>query len=365
MKITKVEPILVAVPYDHGAPKPMRHGVGAWDTQDILFVKVETDAGITGWGEAFSNSSSPVTVPAIAKIVAPLAIGRDPRDIAGLMRDLTRRTQSIARSGPVAFALSGFDIALWDIAGKLAGQPLWKLLGGAPKESLEVYASLYRLTTPDYVAKVSGAAAARGYRRVKLHEHTVEAVAVARAAVGPGVELMADVNCHWDDPEDVVAFCRAAERHDLAWLEEPLFPVDRYDILARVRDRVNIPLAVGENLGNFQDARWLGRAADIVQPSVAKIGGVSGARETIGYLRGEGIRVVPHSPFTGPALIATIHLIVAMNEDVPCEHRFCDLEASPIGDCVLARNGRIAVPRGPGLGFEVDEAIVAKYRKDV
>ena len=365
MKITKVEPILVAVPYEHGAPKPMRHGVGGWDTQDILFVKVETDEGITGWGEAFSNSSSPVTVPAIAKIVAPLAVGRDPGDIATLMRDLTRRTQSIARSGPVAFALSGIDIALWDIAGKIAGEPVWKLLGGAPRDTLEAYASLYRLTTPDYVSKVSGAAAARGYRHVKLHEHTVEAVAVARAAVGPGVSLMADVNCHWDRIEDVVDFCRGAEKHRLAWLEEPLFPVDRYDLLARLRSLVNIPLAVGENLGNANDARWLGRAADIAQPSVAKIGGVSGAWEAIKYLRGEGVRVVPHSPFTGPALVATIHLIAAMNEDVMCEHRFCDLAASPIGDCVLARDGRIAVPKGPGLGFEVDETVIAKYRKDV
>ncbi len=365
MKITRVEPVLVAVPYEHGAPKPMRHGVGAWDTQDILFVRVETDAGVTGWGEAFSNSSSPVTVPAIAKIVAPLAVGRDPRDISSLMRDLTRRTQSIARSGPVAFALSGFDIALWDIAGKIAGEPVWKLLGGVRKDFLTAYASLYRLTTPEFVTKVSGAAAARGYRHVKLHEHTVEAVAAARAAVGPDVALMADVNCHWDKVEDVVAFCRAAERYNLSWLEEPLFPVDRYDLLEQARNRVNIPLAVGENLGNFQDARQLGRAADIVQPSVAKIGGISGAWETIRFLRAAGIKVAPHSPFTGPALIASIHLIVAMNEDAMCEHRYCDLEASPIGDCVMAREGKIAVPQGPGLGFTVDESTLARYRKEV
>ena len=76
MKITKVEPVFVAVPYEHGAPKPMRSGVGSWDTQDILFVRVETDAGVVGWGEAFSNSSTPVTIPAVSKIIAPLAVGR-------------------------------------------------------------------------------------------------------------------------------------------------------------------------------------------------------------------------------------------------------------------------------------------------
>ena len=83
------------------------------------------------------------------------------------------------------------------------------------------------------------------------------------------------------------------------------------------------------------------------------------------YCQDSGVKVVPHSPFTGPALVATVHLIAAMGEDIPCEHRFCDLEASPIGDCVRAFNGRIAVPQGPGLGFEVDQKIIAKYRKDV
>ena len=111
--------------------------------------------------------------------------------------------------------------------------------------------------------------------------------------------------------------------------------------------------------------RSLGKSADIVQPSVAKIGGVTMAWKTIRMLRENGVTVVPHSPFTGPALIATIHLIAAMGEDIPCEHRFCDLEASPIGDCVVSRNGRLAVPQGPGLGFEVDEKIIARYRKDV
>lgn len=242
---------------------------------------------------------------------------------------------------------------------------MWQLLGGAPRQSIEAYASLYRLTTPDYVTKVSAAAAARGYRHIKLHEHSVEAVAAARAAVGPHVSLMADVNCHWDRIEDVVAFCRAAERYQLAWLEEPLFPVDRYDLLDDLRRRINIPLAVGENIGNVQDLRWLGRAADIVQPSVAKIGGITGAWEALRYLRSNSVRAVPHSPFTGPALVATIHLIVAMNENIMCEHRFCDLAASPIGDCVLSRSGCIAVPQGPGLGFDVDEAIIEKYRKRV
>src|SRR3954451_11149239 len=107
MKIVSVEPVHVAIPYNHGAPKPQRKGVGAWTTQDILFVRVETDDGLVGWGEAFGHSSTPVTHCAVREIIGKLAVGRDPQDIAGLMGDLTRKTQSIGRAGPVAFALSG------------------------------------------------------------------------------------------------------------------------------------------------------------------------------------------------------------------------------------------------------------------
>jgi D-galactarolactone cycloisomerase len=365
MKITRIEPIFLKIPYDHGAPKPASHGMGAWDMQPILLVRVDTDEGVTGWGEAFGHASTPVTMSAITAIVAELATGRDAEDIATLMADLTRRTQSMARSGPVQFALSGLDIALWDIAGKMRGAPVWKLLGGSGgKATIPAYASLFRLGSPALVAKVAGAAAGRGYGAVKLHEHSVEAAAAARAAIGPQAALMMDSNCFWDSPDDIVAICKALEPYDLAWLEEPLYPVDSYDVLAEIHRRVKIPFAAGENLGNGNDVRWICAAGcvDIVQPSVAKIGGISAARKAIAHIESKGLRAVPHAPFLGPALVATIHLIAAMPNDIACEHRFCDLAASPLGDAVIAADGRLAVPDGPGLGFAMDAAVIAKYR---
>jgi len=365
MKITKVEPIFVGIPYDHGAPKPQRHGIGAWDVQPILFVKVETDAGITGWGEAFSHASTPVTRTAISEIVAKLAVGRDPTDIAALMADLTRMTQSMARSGPVQFALSGLDIALWDIAGKVAGQPVWRLLGGKEhKPTIPAYASLFRLGTPEYVARVAANAKARGYRHIKLHEHSVETVAAARAAIGPDVSLMVDTNCYWDNPDAIIAVCKALEPYNIAWLEEPLYPADAYDVMARIRRAERVPLAAGENLGNYNDVRWIAdaKAVDVVQPSVAKIGGITELVRALAYLKDRGIRAVPHSPFLGPALVAAIHVIASMPDDIWCEHRFCDLEASPLGDAVVSREGRLPVPDRPGLGFEVDMSVIEKYR---
>jgi len=365
MKITQVEPIFVGIPYEHGAPKPKRHSIGGWDVQPILFVKVETDAGITGWGEAFSHASTPVTKAAVSEIIAKIAVGRDTSDIAGLMAALTRMTQSMARSGPVQFALSGLDIALWDIAGKAAGQPVWRLLGGkAHKPTVPAYASLFRLGSEDYVAKVSANAKQRGYRHVKLHEHDVAVVAAARKAIGPDVSLMVDTNCYWDDADTIIAVCKAIEPYDVAWLEEPLYPADAYDVSARIREKVRVPLAAGENLGNFNDVRWIAeaKAVDVIQPSVAKLGGITELVKAIAHIKSRGIRAVPHSPFLGPALMAVIHVIAAMPEEVWCEHRFCDLEASPLGDAVVSRDGRLAVPNTPGLGFEVDQRVIEKYR---
>lgn len=366
MKITRVEPFLVALPYDHGAPKPQRHGIGSWAMQPILLVRVDTDAGVTGWGEAFGHASSPVTMTAVAKIVAEQAVGRDPRDIPTLMNDLIRRTQSMARNGPVQFALSGLDIALWDIAGKIAGKPVWQLLGGSQrKATIPAYASLFRLGAPQTVGRVAAKAVERGYRHVKLHEHSVEAVAAARQAIGPDVSLMVDTNCFWDSAESIIAVCKELEPYDLTWLEEPLYPADSYDVMARIRQAVRVPLAAGENLGNYNDVRWIAdaQAVDVVQPSVAKMGGITEVWKAMEYVgRGKTSRAVPHSPFLGPALMATIHMIAALPQEIPCEHRFCDLEASPLGDAVVARDGRLAVPDGPGLGFEVDESVLVKYR---
>src|SRR5262249_10809472 len=154
MKITGVDSILVALPYEHGAPKPARHNFGFWETQDVLLVRVDTDAGITGWGEAFSFNGPSVTQAAIRDVLAPLAIGQSlnhPLDVAKM---IPRRTYSIGRAGPVAFALSGFDTALWDILGKQTGRPVWDLLGGKRKASVPAYASLHRLLQTEYVTKL-------------------------------------------------------------------------------------------------------------------------------------------------------------------------------------------------------------------
>ena len=362
MKITRVEPILVSIPFEHGAPAPS-DGLGAGGKLDILFVRVDTDAGVTGWGEAFGHAAAPVTLAALTRVVAPLATGRDPADIAALMTDLWRRTKGMSRNGPVAFALSGLDIALWDIAGKRAGAPVWRLLGGTGKARVPAYASLLRLG-PAHVARVAAAAVERGYRQIKLHEHTAEAVAAARRAIGPSVPLMVDTNCFWTTVEDATAAARQMRAHDPYWLEEPLFPPDDFEALARLRREAGVPIAAGENLGNALDARRMAEAGavDVIQPSLAKMGGISQVRNAIAEAERRGVRVVLHSPYSGPALVAALHVIAAMPGEVVCEHRYGDLAASPIGDCTAAVDGQLRVPDRPGLGFEVDDAAIERFR---
>ena len=362
MKITRIEPIHVSIPFEHGAPKPTE-GLGAGGRFDALFVRVDTDAGVTGWGEAFGYAAGPVTTAALTRIVAPLAVGRDANDIAALMGDLWFRTKGMSRNGPVAFALSGLDIALWDIKGKVAGAPVWRLLGGASRPRVQAYASLMRLG-PEHVGKVAADAAARGYRHIKLHEHSVEAVAAARAAVGRDVPLMLDTNCFWPTVEAAHAAARTMQPYDLAWLEEPLYPPDDFEGLARLRREAGVPIAAGENLGNVMDVRRItdAKAVDVVQPSLAKMGGISEVVRAIADAERRGTRVVLHAPYSGPALIAAVHVIAAQKDDMLCEHRYGELAAKPLGDFTEAHDGHLRVPDGPGLGFDVDLAAIERYR---
>src|SRR5437764_2511517 len=178
MKITAAESILLTVPYRTGGGLQSIAGRPSAGL-NILVIRLETDHGMTGWGEAFGHGVCPATKTAFDTLVAPILIGRDPSGIDALMRELQQTLHLFGRSGAVMYALSGVDIALWDIAGKVAGKPLYKMFGGEAR-ALPAYASLLRCSGPDAVARSCRDALARGYRQIKLHEITVEAVKAAR-----------------------------------------------------------------------------------------------------------------------------------------------------------------------------------------
>ena len=171
MKITAAESILLTVPYRTSGGLQSIAGRPAAGL-NILLIRVETDEGVTGWGEAFGHGVSPATKTAFDTLVGPMLIGRDPSNIDALMHDLQQTLHLFGRSGPVMYALSGVDIALWDIDGKVAGKPLYQLFGGEARP-MPAYASLLRCSGPDAVRRSCEDALAQGYRLIKLHEITV------------------------------------------------------------------------------------------------------------------------------------------------------------------------------------------------
>ncbi|MEO7403092.1 MAG: mandelate racemase/muconate lactonizing enzyme family protein [Burkholderiales bacterium] len=361
MTIGSVEAIVLSLPFDIGGPKPLFAGKPR--NMDILLVRVETDSGLVGWGEAFGFAVWPATRVALDVLVAPLAIGRDERDIAGLMAELQKKLHLLGRTGPVMYALSGLDIALWDIAGKKQNRPLVELLGGPHRMRLPTYASLLRYGDPELVAKNAARAVARGFRAIKLHEITEPAVRAAREAIGPDVQLMVDTNCPWtlDEARAVAASIRP---HDIYWFEEPIWPPEDYPALAKLRLDAGMPIAAGENATSFNDFERMldAGAVDIVQPSVTKIGGVTEMKRIARLATVRRTRFVPHSPYFGPGLLATVHIAAALRDETMIEYSFADLGANPLGDAIEVVDGDIAVPEGPGLGRDPDPAIIARYR---
>lgn len=362
MKIERVEPILIRTPMLLDDAVPHAGGVPKTDVHTVL-VKVETDAGIIGWGEAFSNAGWQSTMTAIAQIVAPRVQGKDPANIAQIQADLHRSLYNTGRSGPTVFAISGLDIALWDIAGKRAGMPLHALLGGSARKTLPAYASLLRYGAPGVVERKTREAIERGYRFVKLHENTPECIRAAKRVCGDAVPLMVDCSCPWTVDEAVAAARRLADL-ELAWLEEPIYPPDDHSGLARLRAAAPMPIAAGENCSNLMEFKRLMEigAVGIAQPSITKVGGVTEMRKVLALGEAHGVAVVPHSPYFGPGLLASIHVCAAASREIPIERYYCDFGETPFGDAINPKNGEFAVPQGPGLGHDPDEAIVARMR---
>lgn len=362
MLIAAVESSVVSVPFSMGGPHPLFAGQ-PWDRLEILLVRVETDDGLVGWGEAFGHAAIAATKAALDSIVAPLVVGRDAGDINELTRQVLHGVHLLGRNGPFVYAFSGVEIALWDLLGKRAGQPLWRLLGGSAPAPLDAYASLLSYGGDlELVARNTAEARARGYRHIKLHELTREAVLAAKAAA-PDAAVMLDVNCAWTPP---VARGKAAAMagEGLLWLEEPVWPPEDTAGLASLR-RYGIPLSAGENTAGLFGFRALieAGAIDVAQPSVTKVGGVGEMKRVIALAQAHGVEVVPHSPYFGPGFVATLHIAAALIERPMIEVLWLDMEANPFDPWVRAEGGKVAVPSAPGLGCDPDPAVLARYTK--
>jgi L-alanine-DL-glutamate epimerase-like enolase superfamily enzyme len=364
MIITGIETVPLRIPFRAGT----KSDASAWGDSnlpaaDSLLVKVTTDQGLVGWGEAFGFRAVASAKLAVDQLIAPLCVGRDATRIEPLMLDVAKKLHVFGRGGALAFGISAVDIALWDIAGKAAGMPLCQLLGGGGAD-IACYASLVRYSEPSLVRAAVRRAIEAGFRTLKLHEIELPAIRAAREEAGPDIELTLDVNCPWtlNEARPIVEELKAVH---LKWLEEPLWPPENFDGLAELRRTSGIAIAAGENVYTLMDFERLlaAKAVDFVQPSPAKMGGISELRKIFPLAAVHNVPLMPHSFYDGPGLLAAIHTTAALGTtDSMIEWRWFDLEAKIYGGKLSPQAGRISVPQGPGLGIDPDPDVIKTYR---
>src|SRR5688500_17088795 len=314
VKITAVEAVPLSIPFQYGA-EGWKLGAGGWKALDFCLVRVETDTGLVGWGEAFSYSCRRAVAAAIRDMIAPLAVGRSATEIGALHAEIQKRLHIFGRFGITAFALSGLDIALWDLAGKAAGKPLHALIGGARRERLPCYASLLRYADENLVTEYCERALGEGFRAVKLHEVDEKVIAAAPRDAA----LLLDVNCEWTVPEAIAVGKRLAPL-GLEWFEEPVFPPEDALGLRSVGESTGIPIAAGENCCFATQFAALLDGVQYAQPSVTKVGGVTEFLKVAALARELGVKLAPHSPYFGPGALATLHLLAALTDDARFEY---------------------------------------------
>jgi D-galactarolactone cycloisomerase len=381
VKITAVRAAWLRAPI----PAERRHtsDFGVNDSFNTCLVEIDTDAGLTGLGEAkvgvgnLGNYAALVTL--IQAELAPLLIGRDARDVTALWETIYNGTRAhyvvahgrtfpiVGRRGITVSALSGIDIALWDLLGKALGQPVWRLLGGRLRERIPAYAS-GGWAPAGGVGKQLRQYVERGHRAVKMRvglqdksvDDSAARVREARETLGPGVGLMVDAHGTWSVRE-AQRFARKVADCDLGWLEEPVSP-DNVAGQAEVRAATDIPIAAGESEQTRFAFRDLieARAVDVLQPDVAIAGGITETLRICALAATHGLTVAPHL-WGGAVLFASgLHLAVA----TPCvttlefsrgdNPLLNDLVAEPF-DLV---DGYVLAPDRPGLGLTLNREFV-------
>jgi D-galactarolactone cycloisomerase len=363
---------------------PFAFSQGWVRSRGACLVEVQTDAGITGWGEALCQGLQPpqIAAAAIETALEPLLVGADPLQIEPLWQRMYMHTRDYGMKGAMVAAISGVDIALWDIAGKALGQPVWRLLGGAFRERVQAYATgFYRIQGQGEASRLAEEAkqrAAEGFRflKVKLGFGVADDLevmrAVGRAIEGRGLRLMIDTN-HAYGVADAVRLGRALAPHDLRWYEEPV-PAEDLAGYRELRAKLDVPVAGGENEFTAFGFRSLleARAVDIAQPDVCAAGGFTACRHIAALALAHGVQVNPHVWGSSVGQVASLHLICALPvanpslfADAPLFEYDCSshpFRESLIDKPLRQRDGWLARPEGAGLGIEVDRKALERFR---
>src|SRR5919108_5721983 len=370
MKITRVEAIHLRLPDVNERCD---------GSQETLVVKVYTDAGVTGVGEVDSSAlvaRAVIEAPLSHKICRGLAecvLGQDPFEIERLLHRMYEGSIFYGRQGAVIQAMSGIEIALWDIAGKATKRPVYQLIGGAFRKKLRAYASILFGESPADTERTARGLAAQGYRAVKFgwgpmgqsEASDLAHVRAARQGLGPDVELMVDAGLCWDTAT-AIRRAQQFEPFGLTWLEEPLHPDNLQGYARLCGSNPPMRIAAGEevcDVREFQQLMDVG-GIDVAQVDVTRVGGLARSKR-IGWDSYERHLVCVNHPYkTGINLAASLHFPAAL----PNTHYFeyC-VEQGALRQTLTKQSfpvidGDISVPEEPGLGIELNEEIVAKYR---
>ena len=344
-----------------------------------LFIKIETDAGIHGWGEAYTQADRDRSIEITVQQLRRYLIGRSPFDIKHFT--FMAYTDFATRRGSMEFycAVSGIEHALWDIAGKATGQPVYNLLGGATRTQIRVYANGWGGGgSLENLVNAAKGVVARGFDAMKFdpfpnpwrayisrrdEDMAVERVAAVREAVGPDVEILVEVHRRLA-PMHAVRVARRMEPYHPFWYEEPVSSRDMAG-LAEARREINLPIVTGEELytkSEFRDV-FEQRAADIINPDVCNCGGILELREIAAMAEVYHVVVAPHNyNSTALGLAATVHAAAGMPNFLITEY-FVNWEeiGKAIGTPLIPVKGVITLPTAPGLGVEIDEDALAHY----
>jgi L-alanine-DL-glutamate epimerase-like enolase superfamily enzyme len=387
MKITNVQATWVHVPI----PYERQHvsDFGRIASFDSVLIRVETDDGLVGWGEAKPGVGSAASGYGLAAIInrdlAPLLVAQDPRDVSrlwdvmyntpreGFALDRGHVLPQLGRRGLSISAIAGVDIALWDLLGKSLGAPVWRLLGGRRAERMPAYASGGWADEARIGEQLLGYVKQGGFGAVKMRVGVMDGephrsaarVRAARTALGPDVKLMADAHGTWTVAE-AKAFCRMVEDCDLYWLEEPVTADDKTG-LAEVRRASAVPIATGESEFTRHDFREIAelRAADVLQPDLAIAGGITEGVRIGAIASAYNLRLAPHLWSGAPAFAAGVALAASQSAGFILEY---SLGANPllhelVREKFAVVDGQLEVPDRPGLGIEVDESFVRRHAR--
>jgi galactonate dehydratase len=336
---------------------------------EALLVRVETDAGPAGWGEALAPVIPEAVATIVVRLLRPLLVGADPADVAPLWERLYGAMRVRGHlTGLYIDALAAVDIALWDLFGRLTGQPIARLLGGRYRDWLPVYHSGVPGATPAERAASARRLVDQGFGGLKLHlghgaAEDLASLAAVREAVGPGVALMLDG--HWRySVKEALAIGRQVEQYGAAFFEAPIAPED-IDGHAALAAALTVPIAIGEaERTRWQFLRLLqARAMDIAQPDIGRTG-LTEARRIAALTESFNVPLAPHvSTGLGIRFAATLHFAAAVGNLFLLEHQGGLLEAinASLTAPLTIQAGRIRLPDGPGLGVTPNETALAPH----